>query len=109
MTTYSPGSFVLLDYPYTTGGKSKKRPSLVVLDSAYADIVVARVTSQAASSYFDVSISDWSGAGLQLPSIARLDKLLTVEKSLVVRTLSSLTPADRQQIVRVLKSLFAGW
>ena len=105
MTIYSPGNIVLLDYPYTTGGKAKRRPALVVLDSGDADIVVARVTSQIARSSFDVTVVDWAAAGLQLPSIARLDKLLTLEKPLVVRTLGSLSTADRKQIAGVLTTL----
>ena len=77
--TYSLGTIVFLDYPYTTGGKAKRRPALVLLDLGDADIVVARITSQTPRSRFDVTVADWATAGLQLASIVRLDKLLTVE------------------------------
>ena len=109
MMTHNPGTIVFLDYPYAIGGKSKARPALVVLDSGDADIVVAKITSQTRTSNHDVPVIDWVAAGLRLPSIVRLHKLVTVEKALVLRTLGSLSSPDRKAVGGVLSSLFSGW
>jgi len=55
---------------------------------------VARVTTQAIRSRYDVVIGEWSTAGLLAPSVVRLDKLATLERTLVRRPLGRLTDAD---------------
>ena len=107
MTTYNPGDTVLVDFPFVSGNETRSRPALVLLDTGDADVVVARVTSQSRSDARDVEIADWSAAGLLLPSVARLHKLATLEKRLIVRTLGRLSPADRQSAAKVLGEIFA--
>ncbi|MEW5719886.1 MAG: type II toxin-antitoxin system PemK/MazF family toxin [Chloroflexota bacterium] len=109
MTDYKPGDIVLVDFPFVGEEQTKRRPALVVLDTGDADLVVARVTSQPRQVAFDAEITDWRGAGLLLPSIARLHKLATLEKSLVARTLGKLQPADHQAVGALLEKLFANW
>lgn len=108
-TTYNPGSVVFLDYPYSTGGKAKRRPALVILDTGDADVIVARITTQSKRSLNDIAIRDWASAGLIAPSISRLDKLLTVEKSMVIRTLGFLSASDHESVRPILVNLFAHW
>jgi mRNA-degrading endonuclease toxin of MazEF toxin-antitoxin module len=57
-------------------------------------LLVAPVTSQAARSPRDAQVVNWQRAGLRLPSIVRLEKLATVEKSTVVRKMGRLTPDE---------------
>lgn len=80
MQQYAFGAIVLLAFPFSDATGSKRRPALVLLDTGDQDIVVARVTSQAIRSSFDVNIVAWQQAGLLLPSIVRVDKLATLEK-----------------------------
>ncbi len=94
MPTYKPGDVVLLDFPFVSGASTKRRPALVLLDIGDADIVAARVTSQAAHDSFDVELSDWKAAGLMLPSIVRIHKLATLEKALIVRGIGALSNND---------------
>jgi mRNA interferase MazF len=84
-------------------------PALVLLDTGDADLVVARVTSQSRQDAHDIEIVDWRGAGLLLPSIARLHKLATLEKALAVRTLGRLQSADHQSVAKALTEIFAEW
>ncbi len=58
MKRYQPGEIVLLLFPFTDMGGAKRRPALVLLDTGDTDIVVARVTSQAHQSQYDVEITD---------------------------------------------------
>ena len=104
-----PGDLVLVSFPFVGGTGAKLRPALVVLDTGDADIVVARVTTQAQTTSHDIAITDWRGAGLRAPSTVRLHKLATLAKSLVNNSLGALQPADRQCIRTVLSQLFSAW
>ncbi len=57
--------------------------------------------------WLSAPLTEWEQAGLRLPSIVRLDKLATIEKSLVERTLGPLTAADLAAIITTLRSLFS--
>jgi mRNA-degrading endonuclease toxin of MazEF toxin-antitoxin module len=65
------------------------------------------VTSQAARSPRDVPVVNWQQAGLRLPSIVRLEKLATVEKSTVVKKMGRITPDDWEKVKAVLEQFFA--
>ena len=55
----------------------------------------------------DVILSDWKGAGLRLPSIVRVEKLATIEKSCIVRKLGALAPGDLSEVRKILADVFA--
>jgi len=109
MTRYKPGDIVLLDFPFTDGSEARRRPALILLDTGDDDVLVARVTSQSRTDTFDVEITNWRNAGLLLPSIARLHKLATIEKALIVRTLGKLHITDRTTVAQTFEKLFDVW
>jgi mRNA interferase MazF len=80
---------------------------VIVYDGGDADLLVAPVTSQAARSPRDVPVVNWQQAGLRLPSIVRLEKLATVEKSTVVKKMGRITPDDWEKVKAVLEQFFA--
>jgi mRNA interferase MazF len=104
---YRPGDVVLLSFPFSDGTAGKRRPALVLLDTGDDDIVVARITSQIPPTNFDIVLVDWQQAGLLLPSVARLHKLATLEKSLVTRHLGRLTPGDWAQVRSTVQRLWS--
>lgn len=91
------GEIVLCQFPFTSGTASKVRPALVLFD-LQSDCVICRVTSVQRSAQMDVTIVEWQGAGLLKPSIARLDRLVTAEKSVFLRRLGQLAPADLETV-----------
>lgn len=84
--TVSAGDLWVADITYTDGTASKKRPGLVLWVDG-ADAIVAAVTSAAPRSPTDVSLQDWSGAGLRLPSTVRFARLDCLEQSLLLHQL----------------------
>jgi mRNA interferase MazF len=106
MQQYSFGAIVLLAFPFSNSMGAKRRPALVLLDTGDQDIVVARVTSQAVRSPFDVNIVAWQQAGLLLASIVRVDKLATLEKRLIERQMGSLNDDDRNRVRAALQQLW---
>ena len=109
MTTspaFQRGDVVLLTFPFTSGARGKSRPALVVLDTGDADVVLARVTTRRYSTPADILLNQWSAAGLAAPSVARLHKVITVEKALIAQTLGALHPDDRREVDGVLSHLY---
>lgn len=87
------GEIVLCNFPFTSGVASKVRPALVLFDLPY-DCIICRVTSVIHSGVLDIPLSDWQAAGQLKPSVARLDRLVTAEKTIFMRRLGVLSPAD---------------
>jgi len=106
MARYRPGDIVLIAFPFTGHSGAKRRPALVLIDTGDADLVVARVTGQAAQTEHDASLADWEQAGLALPSVARLHKLATLDKRLVERKVGVLTEADWLRVRVKLRHLW---
>jgi mRNA interferase MazF len=107
MPMHRPGDGVLLAFPFTDGVRQKQRPALVLLDAGDPDIVVARITSQPYTTAFDVALLDYAEAGLLLPSVVRLHKLATLEKSIVSRCLGHLSASDWVKVKSVLDGLWS--
>ena len=85
------------------------RPGLVLLDIGDLDVVVARVTRQMHATLFDIVLNDWKGAGLLAPSVVRLHKIATLEKTLVQRKLGSLQGQDRIAVTGALDQILGSW
>lgn len=91
------GEVFIVQFPFTSGAFSKPRPALVLFDMGQ-DTLICRVTSVLRAAPLDVTIADWAQAGLAKPSVARLDRLVTVEKGILGRRLGILSPTDQSAI-----------
>jgi mRNA interferase MazF len=107
MPSYQPGEILLLAFPFTDSSGAKRRPALVLIDTGDNDIIVARVTSQMASTSFDVTLTEWQNAGLLVASVVRTGKVATLEKRIVARSLGTLTPSDWSLVRSVVQRLWA--
>lgn len=91
------GDVVLCQFPFTSGGAGKIRPALVLFDLSQ-DAVICRITSVLHTGPGDVGLKDWEAAGLLRPSVARLDRLVTADKTIFIRTLGRLSEADLGEV-----------
>ncbi|MDP3070678.1 MAG: type II toxin-antitoxin system PemK/MazF family toxin [Opitutaceae bacterium] len=87
------GEIFLCQFPLTSGAAGKIRPVLVLFDLG-PDAIVCRVTSVLRTGPLDVTLADWQAAGLLKPSVARLDRIVTAERSIFIRRLDTLSAAD---------------
>ncbi len=93
------GDVILVKFPFTSLTAAKQRPAVVVSGSAYnfnrRDVVILAITSQMASiaDFAHGEISVWNAAGLLKPSLFK-PILATIEQTLIVKKLGSLTEAD---------------
>lgn len=91
------GEIVICQFPFTSGAISKLRPALILFD-LQQDAIICRVTSAQRSGPLDVVLADWQTARLLRPSVARLDRIVTAEKTVFVRRLGLLSPRDLESI-----------
>ncbi len=94
-------------FPFTAGTGAKRRPTLVLLDTGDADVIVVPITSRTSQATFDVVLAEWQQEGLKLPSVVRVHKPVTIEKRLVERRLGALTPGDWTRVRDRLQELWA--
>lgn len=91
------GDVFIARFPFTSGALSKPRPVLVLFD-LQADVLICRITSVLRTGPLDVALRDWQQAGLALSSVARLDRLVTAEKTVLGRRLGCLSDPDRASV-----------
>lgn len=91
------GEVHICQFPFTSGVQSKPRPALVLFDLGN-DVLIYRITSVLQSGPADIPLKDWQKAGLLKPSIARLDRLVTAEKTTLGMLLGTLTNADTEDV-----------
>jgi mRNA-degrading endonuclease toxin of MazEF toxin-antitoxin module len=91
------GEIFICRFPYTSGVLSKPRPGLVLFDLGL-DVMICRITSAKHSGKLDVAVGDWAAAGLAKPSVIRLDRVVTAEKSLLRTRVGELCTADKKSV-----------
>ena len=106
MVVPSVGDVVLVPFPFSDLSQSKVRPAVCLADAGRGDWVLCQVTS---SPYGDptaipLNTQDFISGGLRVTSFARPGKLFTANRSLIVRSVGTLTPAA---IARVLSAVVA--
>lgn len=106
MPNYRSRDIVLISFPFTNLKKKKKRPALVLLAVGDGDVIVARITSKIMNTNFDVTIEEWRHAGLILPSVVRLNKLGTIEESIIEKKLGVVHDKDWKRVHITIKKLF---
>jgi mRNA-degrading endonuclease toxin of MazEF toxin-antitoxin module len=84
-------------FPFTSGTVSRPCPVLVLFDLD-RDVLICRVTSVARTGPLDVTLRDWQRAGLAVPSVARLDRLVTAEKTVRGQRLGHLSEVDQAAV-----------
>jgi len=95
-----------MEFHQTAGAKG--RPTTVLLDTGDDDFVAAPVTSRPRLSEYDLTLEEWSAAGLNVPSYARVHKLTVLPKRGIVRQLGTLTRPDREALAQILARAFQG-
>lgn len=106
MASFNQGDVLLAFLVFSDGQGSKRRPVLVLHDFGDADLLVVPITSHPVRSESDVMLVQWEDAGLKLPSTVRTEKLSTIAKSCIARTLGTLPTADLARVRQTLESVF---
>lgn len=107
MTGYDPGDVILVPFPFGERAGGRKRPALVVSDTAYnqgtGELIVAQITGRVTGPprAGDYLIEGWKEANLPRVALVRA-RLATLQSSLVLRRLGRLTTADFRNVQAAL-------
>lgn len=106
-TACSPGTVVLVRFPFTTLEAHKKRPAVVVSPTAYAerhgDIVIVPLTSVDQQDD-GLRLEKWEDAGLMKPSWVK-PLIATVSVGIVERVLGCLHKGDRECVGSAIRQM----
>jgi mRNA-degrading endonuclease toxin of MazEF toxin-antitoxin module len=108
MTGYNRGQIVLVEFGFSEGHGSKRRPALIISSPPYHasrdEVIVAAITSNVRRPLLgDTKLAQWKAAGLLFPSIVT-GIVRTVKAALITRTVGALVRSDLQDAHQRLKS-----
>ena len=105
------GDVVIIDFPYSDRTGSKVRPSLVVqsdmLNSIRHDAILAIITSMSSGrpdTEILIEVTDEPSSGLRFDSYLQCDTLATLDQSLVLDVIGSLSAQAMQKVNQCLKA-----
>lgn len=97
-TMLKQGDIVLIPIPFTDLTSQKRRPAVIISTAAYneknEDVVVVALTSNAEPKNFSVILTadDLEDGNLKVTSMIRVDKIYTLNKSIVLKTFGRVKP-----------------
>ena len=101
---------VVVPFPFTDRLATKHRPALIVssahFNQAHEQSILAMITSVGSDWPSDVAIQDWREAGLNVTCKIRF-KLFTLDDTLIVRKLGTLSKRDGEVVQKALGSVLA--
>lgn len=105
------GDIVLVPFPFTDLSSKKVRPAIVLTpDPKSSDALIAFISSvvhpeaiQPTDYILNEDHPDFSATGLKKTSVFKMNKLLTVEKTLILRRLGKVSPSIQNELDLRLK------
>lgn len=100
------GDIVLVPFPFTDLSSKKRRPALVLL-SGDLDIVLAFITTKLFyEEEFSIVVESSDETGLKKQSLIRLDKLVTLDKELVIGRLGKIPDSKLSEVNQKMVQLY---
>ncbi len=103
------GDIVLLAFPFTDLSSHKTRPAIVISESNETDVVVAFISSVIPDEknrfdfVFTESHPDFTVTGLKKTSVFKMNKILTIERSKILRRLGNVPQSVQNKLDIKLK------
>ena len=105
------GEIVLIPVPFTNLTSNKRRPVIIISNDEYnqttADMVVTAMTSTPARGpySFTITTEDLAQGALNRPGTVRMDKIYTLDQSLIVKTCGQVNNLTLARVQAILRSL----
>lgn len=79
------GDVIIIDFPFSNLMQVKRRPALVIKVPKGEDIIVCQITGKSYEYSVEIPINkkDFKDGGLKVDSYLRLDKIFSIEKSII--------------------------
>ena len=110
MTDCKFGDVVLVGFPFTNLQTTKKRPAVIISNTAYQqqrpDIILMAITSQIRQplTVGEALVQDWQTAGLAKPSVFK-PLIATIEKERIIKVMGQLTDRDQQGLQEIIQTI----
>lgn len=103
------GSVVLVTFPFSNFKGQKVRPTLVLANVEFDNLILCQITSKPYTSKTAICIKseDFSKGNLPVISYVRPDKLFTADATIIKDVVGQLTPAIKNKILQSVRGLFA--
>mgnify|MGYP001586225969 CR=1 FL=1 len=95
------GDVIVIDFPFSNLVQTKRRPSLVIKVPKGEDVIVNQITRKSYEPSVEISINkkDFKEGRLKFDSSLKLDKIFSIEKSLIKYKIGSLKPEKFKEIL----------
>lgn len=109
MERFVTGDVVVVSFPYADFTRFKRRPALVVAQAEFSNLILCQITSRADTSKKAIPLTDadFANGGLKIDSFARVDKLFTVERSIIEAKAGRLKPNKTVRVRAAIRRQFA--
>ena len=101
----SRGTIVSVIFPFTDFSGEKRRPALVVGGSTEHAVVLFITSKQTGAVEWRVTLPKTKATGLKVPSAVRIDKIASIDISVLAGTLGSVPESTLTTIDKRLKKL----
>ena len=94
-----PGDIILIKFPFTDLSQTKLRPALVIANpDLKQDIILCAISSQFNKFTIPLSETDLSTGNLPIKSYICYQKIITINKNLVIKEVASLNKTKFDQV-----------
>ncbi len=95
------GDIIVIDFPFSSLKESKRRPVLILKIPKGKDVIVNQITGSSYEKSVEIKIEnkDFKRGNLKRESFIRIDKIGSIEKSLIKYKIGSLKPEKFKEIV----------
>ena len=105
----TPGTIVLIPFPFAELTNIKVRPALVVCETKdkYQDLILCAISSVMPTTVgaFEIALRPNPLNNLRVPSIVKIDRIVTLKRIDVITTLGKLSDAERLAFKSKFKQL----
>ena len=107
-------SIVLVPFPFDDFSTTKVRPALCLTNeiSKYNHVIIAFISSKIPEDKVDSDVlimkgtGEWKGTGLNVDSVVRLHKMVTIPKSLIKKRLGYISGSVISEVQSNIQNIF---
>ena len=110
MEGFVKGEIIVIEFPFSDLKDVKRRPVLIVKVPKGEDIIVLQITGSSYEPSVEIKIvnNDFKNGSLKRDSFVRIDKIASIEKSLIKYKIGSLKQEKFNQILEKTCSFLRG-
>jgi mRNA interferase MazF len=103
------GDVVVVPFPQTDLRPGKLRPALTLVNLPGDDLILCQITTQSRFDGFSISLdhSDFSRGRLPVSSFIRVNRLFTVDQSVIVRAVGSVKHSKLQDVLAAVRKVLS--